>query len=140
MAHILAFCVSNQLAAIESALPGSEAFAWSDMFDPHHNAVADYYQAAGSYVGAGSLIPSSLGIACWNSGIMEKSLGYFSKRGHKTLGCGYYDDTERPYAASQAWLDAGYKTPNNVGIMYTTWKNDFSFLPCTAALKPANRP
>ena len=55
-----------------------------------------------------------------------ESLGFFSSHGFRTLAGAYYDgDTlDNP----RAWLAVLDKTPQAVGIMYTTWQNKYALL------------
>ena len=110
-----------------TASPGVEVFVWSDMFDPNHNAVNNYYLTDGDYTGSWKYLPKGIRIACWNYDTREKSLPFFSGLGFQTLGAGYYDADDMKNV--EGWLESLDKTPGAVGIMYTTWENKYKLLP-----------
>ena len=126
MAHILADCVREQFAAIRAVNPDAEIWAWSDMFDPLHNARDGYYACRGTYAGVWDLLPRDLGIVCWHGGLREKSLSFFSRLGHRTLAAGYYDADD--VKGDVLWAKACARTPGCVGLMYTTWENRYDLL------------
>jgi uncharacterized protein YegJ (DUF2314 family) len=126
MAQILGDCVTKQVAILRQADPEAEVFIWSDMLDPNHNAHADYYLVEGDFTGSWRYVPKDLVIVCWYYDKRNESLAFFSSHGFRTLAGAYYDgDTlENP----RGWLDALDKTPNAVGIMYTTWQDKYALL------------
>ena len=126
MGKILGDCVTKQVAILREASPGAEVWCWSDMLDPGHNAHGDYYAVEGDFTGSWQHVPKDLGIACWHFKQREASLKFFSGLGFRTLAGAYYDaDTlENP----RGWLEALDRTPNAVGIMYTTWRNKYELL------------
>lgn len=102
-------------------------FVWSDMFDPHHNAVDNYYLVNGDLTGSWEGLEKDVAIVNWNFGLRAESLKFFSDRGHQQILAGYYDaDAEQ----IGKWLDTvkKHKTPGVIGVMYTTWKQDYSHL------------
>lgn len=102
-------------------------FVWSDMFDPHHNAVDNYYLVNGDLTGSWEGLEKNVAIVNWNFGLRAESLKFFADRGHQQVLAGYYDaDAEQ----IGKWLDTvkKQKTPNVIGVMYTTWKQDYSQL------------
>ncbi len=105
--------------------PKPSIAVWSDMFDPYHNAVDKYYLVNGSL--SGSHAPESVRIVNWNFGKREESLLHFSKRGHEQILAGYYDSNPKQIAT---WLDSvvDSKIPGVQGVMYTTWKRNYSDL------------
>ena len=126
MAQILGDCVTRQVEIIRSVNPDAEVLVWSDMFDPNHNARADYYLVDGDFTESWKYIPEDLTIVCWYYDKRAESLGFFSSLGFKTLAGAYYDgDTlENP----AGWLDVLDNTPGADGIMYTTWRNKYELL------------
>ena len=126
MAQILGDCVTQQVRIIREVNPQAELFIWSDMFDPNHNAHADYYLVDGDFTGSWDHIPKDLVIVCWYYNKRRESLGFFSSLGFRTLAGAYYDgDTlENP----RGWLEALEDTPGACGIMYTTWRNKYELL------------
>ncbi len=105
--------------------PGARIYVWSDMFDPHHNAVKDYYLVNGDLHGSCEGLKPSVVIVNWNSGQPERSPAFFSGRGHPQILAGFYDSDP---AAIKPWLSAAQKVPGLIGVMYTTWENDYSQL------------
>ena len=71
--------------------PDGDIYVWSDMFDPNHNAVKDYYLVHGSLVGSWEGLDSKIIIADWNFGHRDASLKWFADRGNRLLIAGYYD-------------------------------------------------
>ena len=126
MAQIFGDCVTKQAAILRRVNPKAELFIWSDMLDPNHNAHGDYYLVDGDFTGSWEYVPKDLRIVCWYFDIRDKSLGFFSSHGFQTLAGAYYDaDTlDNP----RGWLDVLNKTPNAIGIMYTTWQNKYELL------------
>jgi len=109
----------------QELLPGSTPYVWSDMFDPAHNAVDNYYLTHGTLAGAWEGIPKNAVIVNWNSGQQLKSLSFFAQRGHKQILAGFYDG---PVESIKPWMDEALKTNSLDGVMYTTWVGDYSKL------------
>jgi Carbohydrate binding domain len=113
----------NQVRAVN---PKAEVWVWSDMFDPNHNSVRQYYFVDGSLENTWQYLPKDMGIVCWYFDKRRESLDFFSSRGFKTLAGAYYDadDLKDP----EGWLEAMDSTPNASGIMYTTWSRKYKLL------------
>ena len=126
LAEILADCIAKQRAIIKKVRPDAEIYIWSDMLDPNHNAHDNYYACEGDYSGVWDLIPKDLIISCWWYEMREKSMEFFSSRGFKTQGAAYYDTDNLDGCAD--WLELCRRTPNCVGIMYTTWLRKYELL------------
>ncbi len=126
MARILGDCITRQVGIIKSVNPKAEVLIWSDMLDPNHNAHGDYYLVEGDFTGSWTYVPKDLIVVCWYYEKRGESLPFFSSLGFRTLAGAYYDgDTlENP----QGWLDALDKTPDAIGIMYTTWQDKYGLL------------
>ena len=122
--ELLANCVRRCTQIVRDVSPDAELYVWSDMFDPHHNAVDHYWLTRGTMRGSWEGLGQDVGIGNWNSGSRQQSLRFFAGRGHPQIIAGYYD---RPNVAEHlhAWLDAAQPFPNVDGVIYTTWKNDF---------------
>lgn len=105
--------------------PNVEIYAWSDMFDPHHNAVKDYFLVRGNIAGSWEGLDPKITIADWNFGHRDESLKWFAGRGNRILIAGYYD---APLSDLRKWLDSAMKVPNTNAVMYTTWQNNYSQL------------
>jgi hypothetical protein len=111
--------------------PKPAVAVWSDMFDPYHNAVEKYYLVNGSL--RGSNAPDSVRIVNWNFGKRQESLQHFSQRGHQQILAGYYDSDPKQITD---WLDTvvDSKIPGVQGVMYTTWRKNYSDLEKFAGL------
>lgn len=124
-AEILSHNVKHCSEQIRLKAPKARTLVWSDMFDPYHNAVDNYYLVRGSLKGASA--PEDVTIVNWNFGKRAESLQHFAKRGHLQIIAGYYD--ANPSQITQ-WLDTITEQKVNTvdGIMYTTWNRNFSDL------------
>lgn len=102
-------------------------FVWSDMFDPHHNAVDNYYLVNGDLTGSWEGLSRDTIIMNWNFGVRTESLKFFAERGHKQVLAGYYDADADQIGR---WLETVHKQKISgvIGVMYTTWKQDYSQL------------
>ena len=58
--------------------PQAKRCIWSDMFDPHHNAVKDFYLVNGNLSGSWEGLPKDTIIMNWNSGKPAPSLKHFA--------------------------------------------------------------
>jgi hypothetical protein len=105
--------------------PQSKLCIWSDMFDPHHNAVKDFYLVNGDLAGSWEGLPRDMIIMNWNSGKAAPSLKHFADRGHSQVLAGYYD---APPERIQAWQKSGDGIMGIRGAMYTTWRGNFTDL------------
>jgi hypothetical protein len=61
-------------------------------------------------------------IVNWNYGKRDESLKFFADRGNPQLIAGYYDGGQD----TRKWLESAAKVKGVIGIMYTTWRNDYS--------------
>ncbi|MFO0975598.1 MAG: hypothetical protein U0996_04330 [Planctomycetaceae bacterium] len=117
------FC-TKQLKTLDS---NRRIFVWSDMFDPHHNAVDNYYLVNGDLTGSWEGLSRDTIIMNWNFGVRAESLKFFADRGHKQILAGYYDADANQI---RRWLETAHKQKVDgvIGVMYTTWKQDYSQL------------
>lgn len=104
-------------------LGDSTIYTWSDMFDPTHNAHGDYYLVRGNWAGSWEGLDSKVVIMNWNFGKRAESLKWFADRGHRQIIAGYYDG---PMDQVKQWLVAARGVKGVIGVMYTTWQNDYS--------------
>jgi len=124
---ILARNVERCAAILDEVAPGCEIAVWSDMFDPHHNAVkGPYYLVNGSLEGSWLGLPSRVTIANWNSRKAGESLKFFADRGHRQIIAGYYDAND--LSGFNAWNAAARGVPGVDGFMYTTWQRKYRLL------------
>ena len=135
-AQLLADNVRKCTNMVKNEDPGKRIFAWSDMFDPNHNAAKDgfYYLLKGKGPWSGSWLGLAQDVTVfnWNSDPSKRvaSLQFFANRGHRQILAGYYDG---PTNAIKGWIkdSAGIKGVD--GVMYTTWVGDYSKLEDFAA-------
>jgi len=115
------------IALAKQTSPRAELVAWSDMFDPHHNAHDNYYLVRGTLAGSWEGLSKDTLIMNWNSGKPKESLDFFAKRGHGQILAGYYDGNPNDIKGWLATAKAlgGAKVE---GVMYTTWANNYSQL------------
>ena len=119
--------------------PKARMIVWSDMFDPHHNAVDSYYLVNGSLKGSWEGLSRDVLIANWNGGKAGESLTFFEGRGHRQLIAGYYDVDD--LSNFQTWDAAARDIPGVMGFMYTTWAQKYGLLESYGeSLKSARRP
>jgi hypothetical protein len=105
--------------------PGAPLYVWSDMFDPNHNARADYYLVKGTLAGAWEGLDKDVVVINWYFGARKKNLAWFAGRGHQQILAGYYDgDPTR----IKTWLGDADEVQGVIGVMYTTWQNRYEDL------------
>ncbi len=105
--------------------PQASVFVWSDMFDPTHNAHADYYMVNGTLAESWKGVPKDVVIVNWNSGQAKASAKFFADQGYHQVLAGYYDGQPN---AIRKWLDDVGNLPGIDGVMYTTWVGNYSNL------------
>src|SRR5262249_48665724 len=112
---------------LKAESPQSRVAVWSDMFDPHHNALENYYLVNGPFTGSWEGLSKDVIIANWNSGKAGESLKFFANRGHPQVLSGYYDskDIQRGFGR---WDEAARGVPGVIGFMYTTWRRNYDSL------------
>jgi hypothetical protein len=123
MAQILGDCITRQCAIIHAASPGAKIYCWSDMLDPNHNAIRNYYLIKGDLTDSWQYVPADLGIVDWNYDKRKKSLRFFSGHGFSTMAAVYYDAGS--LESTRKWL---HELDRTAGAMYTTWEHDYSNL------------
>jgi hypothetical protein len=124
--QLLADNVRRCTEILKSVSPGARVVVWSDMFDPHHNAVDNYYLVNGSLKGSWEGLSRDVIIANWNGGKAKESLSFFADRGHKQLIAGYYDIDD--LSNFQQWDQAARDVRGITGFMYTTWQSKYGLL------------
>src|SRR5262249_424321 len=113
-------------AILKELNPRARVAVWSDMFDPSHNAVDNYYLVNGTLKDSWKGLSSDVLIANWNGGKARESLAFFANRGHKQLIAGYYDDDG--LTNFRQWDQAATGVTGVIGFMYTTWQSKYSLL------------
>ncbi|MBK8978429.1 MAG: hypothetical protein IPM29_21215 [Planctomycetes bacterium] len=122
---ILAANARTCVDILHDVAPQGDVHVWSDMFDPHHNAHADYYLVRGDLAGSWAGLDQDVIVALWYFDRRTDSLRFFTERGHRVLIAGYYDrDPERIVE----WLAAAEPFGGPVAVMYTTWQHRYDDL------------
>ena len=135
--ELLAWNVRETAKLYQSVMPGSPLYVWSDMFDPDHNAHAHYFYVEGDLAGSWKGLPGDVGVLNWNHGHLRSSLEWFagvSQRqpvAHRQVIAGYYDSGKGASAAEDLAIARGI--PGIQGIMYVTWREDYTQLEAFAA-------
>jgi hypothetical protein len=131
--ELLAWSVGESVRTYGSLLPGAPLYVWSDMFDPFHNARNHYYYVEGDLTGSWKGVPANITILNWNLDHLRESLQWFAGEdrsqpiAHKQIIAGYYDKGDGA-AAARSELSEAAGTRGLVGLMYTTWNDDYSQL------------
>lgn len=123
--QILADNVKQSAAILREVNPNGRIYVWSDMFDPHHNAVDNYYLVRGTLAGSWEGLDKDIIIVPWYFEKRAESLKWFADRGHKQLIAGYYDHAP---AQIRDWLAAAKNIQGVQGVMYTTWQSKYTDL------------
>jgi hypothetical protein len=117
------------LRGLIASLPARPLYIWSDMFDPRHNGLDQYYYVEGSLKGSWEGLPREVTVVNWNGEHRRESLRWFSKRGNPQIVAGYYDPASHDgYRAAVTEVAATSGIRGVRGLMYTTWTNDYSQL------------
>ena len=118
---------------LRERMPQARIMVWSDMFDPYHNAVDNYYLVNGSLRQSWAGLQKEVAIVNWNFDKRVSSLSFFANRGHKQIIAGYYDEGPEQI---KRWLDSVQENniPGVVGVMYTTWQRNFTDLEAFAKI------
>jgi hypothetical protein len=137
--------VGQSIQTYSSILSNSPLWIWNDMFDPYQNAMADYYNVEGDLSGSWTGVPSNVIVLNWNLGDLRDSLNWFAGMNaqqpipHQQIIAGYYDSGDGTGSA-QSELSAASGIPGLLGLMYTSWGQDYSQLENFAAAVYANWP
>lgn len=124
----LAQHIKRCIDLIKSINPDADILVWSDMFDPYHNAKSHpYYLCATSFDGSWEGLDSSVIIMNWNGGKRDESVPFFAQRGHRQIIAGYYDSADVKNSLEK-WLNVADKVDGVVGVMYTTWRNNYDHM------------
>jgi hypothetical protein len=122
---LLADNARKSFNAVQKAHAGAEVYVWSDMFDPFHNAHKDYYNFRGDLTGSWKGLPTSTIIVDWLYSARKQDMPFFADAGYRQILAGYYDHDP---SEIRKWLDDSKGIKGVVGVMYTTWVNNYSDL------------
>ncbi len=147
---LLAWNVKQTVATLAGVWgPSSRYYFWDDMFSPYHNAVANYYDVEGDLTGSWGGLPPGAVIMNWNLGNLTKSLTFFSggdmtvtpaqPHAMQQIIAGYYDSGDGATSAMQE-MGAAMGIPGVVGLMYTSWADDYTQLGAYATAAKAAWP
>jgi hypothetical protein len=126
MAQILGDCITKQCGIVRQAIPQANIVIWSDMLDPGHNAVNNYYLMKGDLTDTWKHVPKDLTIMCWHAEAMQKNVRFFTKHGFPVMAS-IYRDAGRS-GTMEEWLRVLDREPAARGVMYTTWGGGYSDL------------
>ena len=122
--ELLADNVHRAAGIIRKIRPDAGIWVWSDMFDPQHNAVDNFYLVNGSLKGSWKGLDKDVGVVNWNGGLMGKNCPFFADLGLRQILSGYYDGDDDGSAIT-TWLANTKAVPGVVGAMYTTWQDKY---------------
>ncbi len=135
--QLLAWNVQQTAHVYQSALPGSPLYVWNDMFDPFHNAHNHYFYVEGNLAGSWAGLSAEVGVLNWNHTHLRQSLEWFAGMNarqplrHEQIIASYYDSGKGSAARDDLLVARGI--PGIQGIMYVTWRDDYSQLESFAA-------
>jgi hypothetical protein len=133
---ILAENVRACVGILREVNPGGDIYVWSDMFDPKHNARQNYYLVNGDLAGSWRGLDKDVIIVPWNFAERADALKWFENLGNRMVIAGYYDSD--PNNVRQ-WLNAAKPCKGVMGVMYTTWENNYADLEKFGQLIGAHR-
>jgi hypothetical protein len=111
------------------SLPRRELYIWSDMFDPWHNAHDHFYFVEGNLEGSWKGLPRDAVVMNWNGAHLRASLEWFASLGNRQVIAGFYDSADHEgNRAARRELGMANGIRGIAGVMYTTWRDDYSQL------------
>ena len=134
MAHIFGECVTKMHAIIRKVRPDAVVYAWSDQFDPNHNARDNYCGCKGTFAGVWDLIPKDIVMSCWWRAKCDLTVPFFTRHGLRVQAAGYYDYDGPEADKDRPWVETLNRTPGATGFLYTTWQSKYDVLPAFGKL------
>lgn len=122
--ELLAWNIHRSAQIVRDLRPDAEVWVWSDMFDPMHNAVDNYFAVNGSLKGSWKGLDKGIGIVNWNGGLLGKNCPFFANLGLRQILSGYYDGDDDGTQIAH-WEANTKDVPGIVGAMYTTWADRY---------------
>jgi hypothetical protein len=113
--------------------PQAPIYAWGDMFDPNMNAVDNYYLVEGDLTGSWTGLPADVILMNWNLSALNMSAAWFAGLNaqqpvaHQQVIAGYFDSGNGAASAATELAQVS-GIPGVMGLMYTTWQDDYSQL------------
>ncbi|WP_299312255.1 T9SS type A sorting domain-containing protein [uncultured Aquimarina sp.] len=127
----LANSIKRAFDDLFAVAPDASYYFWSDMIDPEHNAIADYYQINNTLDQSWVTVnPNKVILATWWEGqkIIDrgtKSLKFFSDLGFEQVVGAFYDaDVNLNF---NQWQTASQGVENIIGSIYATWVKPRNF-------------
>ncbi len=124
----------NQTYSIFRGLkPQTPIYVWGDMFDPNMNAIDNYYLVEGNLTGSWTGLPADAIVMNWNLSALNASAAWFAGKNsqqpvaHQQVIAGYYDSGNGGSSATTELAQVS-GIPGVVGLMYTTFSDDYSQL------------
>ena len=116
---------ARETRASREVAPKATLYVWSDIFDSNHNARDRYYLVNGTFAGSWEGLPKDVVVVPWYFGQRDASLKWFADRGHRQVIAGHYDS--RPERVRD-WLASASNVEGVIGVMYTTWRQQYNEL------------
>jgi len=128
MGEVLAMNVKRCRDIIRKHAPKAQAFVWSDMFDPNHNARDNYYLVKTTWAGSWKGLAKDVVLIDWYARKAPETMKFFHEPNrHEQIMAGYYDGNVA--ANVKQWMTAAKASPAKVtGIIYTTWRRNYNDL------------
>ena len=106
---------------------GKPVYVWSDMYDPGHNARAGFYLVNNTIAHSWDGLDPRVIVMKWGTPeLTQKGLAFFEGRGNRCMLAAYYDeDVTKNFTIL---MNATGGAPGALGVMYTTWENNYSNL------------
>jgi hypothetical protein len=141
-AEILGDNITKCYEIIEERKSDADVWIWSDMIDNFHNARNDYYLVNGDLTNAIDFVPNQINVMNWNGRdeIVQNSLSFFEDHGHRQMSAPFYDNDESQIRKWKDWTRFKSEFGHFDGMMYTTWQNDFDYIPHFAEYSWGNAP
>lgn len=114
---LIAANTKKHIDVVRSVKPQAEIFIWSDMFDPYHNAVKQYYLCRGGTKNSWKGLPANTVIVNWNKQKQKESLEFFKDLGLRQLFS--VSNNYKKYSVLPG-------TPGVNGVMYAPWGKDYT--------------
>jgi hypothetical protein len=117
--QLLASHARQTIEMIRGQVSAARIYAWSDMFDPHHNAIDNYYLVNGSFDNSWVDLDPQVVIINWNGS--AASFQHFQTQGLSQLVSG-------DGASISTRLDGAEGIASIVGAYFVNWSDDFTEL------------